>query len=64
MKLPDIKSNFGKKGTDRGGAFSQGKAAGTEKDSGPVYGAGAKSGGTISSSSTSEGASKMLSGGN
>ena len=63
LKLPDIKSNFGKRGTDRGNAFSQNKTASSEKD-GPVYGAGAKSAGAISESSTSAGASKMLSGGN
>ena len=64
LKLPDIKSSFGKKGTDRTNSFSQNKLSGSsEKDSGPVYGAGAKSGGSISAS-TSEGASKMLSSGN
>ena len=64
LKLPDIKSSFGKKGTDRTNSFSQNKLSGSgEKESGPVYGAGAKSGGSISAS-TSEGASKMLSSGN
>ena len=55
LKLPDIKQTFGKKG---GNSTQKG-----EKDSGPIYGAGAKSGGSMAES-TSQGASKMLSGGN
>ena len=39
LKLPDIKSNMGKKGTDRVNAFN--KSGGGSESSGPVYGAGA-----------------------
>ena len=66
LKLPDIKTTMGKKGTDRANAFSAGK---TSKDggeaSGPVYGAGSQSAGSIGGGdSTSKGASKMLGNGN
>jgi len=55
LKLPDIKTNFGK---DR--SFSQGKGKGSDVD-GPVYGAGAQSSGSIGESEgTSAGASKKL----
>jgi len=41
LKLPDIKSTLGKKGTDRANAFSSGKSNNSGGEaSGPVYGAG------------------------
>ena len=41
LKLPDIKSTLGKKGTDRSNAFSAGKSNSSGGEaSGPVYGAG------------------------
>ena len=61
LKLPDIKSTLGKKGTDRVNAFQSNKGSG--ENSGPVYGAGSQSAGSMDDR-TSKGASKMLSGGN
>jgi hypothetical protein len=67
LKLPDIKTTMSMKLTSgsRTGASGFGGAKGAKDADGPVYGAGAKSAGSIGNSEkTSSGANKMLSGGN
>lgn len=58
LKLPNITTNFNRK---ERGAGAAGKTA--SQSDGPVYGAAAKSAGSLNEK-TSSGASKMLSGGN